>query len=99
MANRKAVRSRRVYIGGKPWTIKHVSGLPTDREGDCDWDARTIRVRSTLRGVALLDALIHELLHARFWDLDESSVTEFASTVAAIADREGFKQADDHEDE
>lgn len=99
MASRKAIRSRRVYIGERTWTIQHVPGLPSDRDGDCNWPKRRIRVRSTLRGVALMDALLHELLHARFWDLDESVVNEFASTAAAILDREGFRQADDHEDE
>lgn len=99
MASRKAIRSRRVYIGERWWTIQHVQGLPADRDGDCNWQKRRIRVRSNLHGVALMDTLLHELLHARFWDIDESAVNEFASTAAAILDREGFRQPDDHEDE
>lgn len=98
MAQRKAIR-RRVYIGDRQWTIQHVGRLPPDRDADCDWKARIIRVRSTLHGVALMDALLHELTHARFWDLDESVVNEFASTAAAILDREGFRQPDDHEED
>lgn len=97
MAKRKA--AHRVCIGDRKWTIRHVGRLPPDRDGDCDWDARTIRVRSTLRGVKLCDILLHELLHARFWDLSEEAVEEFASTAAAILHREGFRQPDDHEED
>lgn len=99
MAQRKAVRSRRVYIGDRQWTIQHVQRLPKDCDGECNWNTRRIRVRSALRGIALMDTLLHELLHARFWDLDEDAVNEFASTAAGILDREGFRQADDHEED
>lgn len=84
-----AVRSRRVYIGEKRWQINHVR-YPRDRDGDCDWAKRLIRVAANLRGLALADALIHEITHARFPDLAEDSVEEFASTVAGILAAEGL---------
>lgn len=93
----KRRKPSRVYIGDKRWRIERVD-YPRDREGDCDWEKRTIRVHQTMRGLALMDVLIHEILHARFPDLCEDAVEEMASTAAAILDAEGFRQADDHED-
>lgn len=95
MAQAKKLRA---YVDHQRWTIEHVR-LRSDRHGECDWQKRTIRVHETLAGVALMDALLHELLHARFWDLDEGAVNEFASVAAAILDREGFRQPDDHEED
>jgi len=46
-----------------------------------------------------MDVLLHEILHARFPDLSEETVEEVASTAAAILDAQGFRQADDHEDD
>jgi hypothetical protein len=97
MAGRHVTKSRRVYVGDRRWTIQRVR-YPRDRDGDCDWSKRLIRLADSLVGVQLLDALLHELLHARFGDLAEDVVDEFASTAAGILDSEGFKQADDHEE-
>lgn len=97
MAGRHVTKSRRVYVGDRRWTIQHVR-YPRDRDGDCDWSRRVIRIAANLSGIQFLDALLHELLHARFPDLAEDVVEEFASTAAAIADHEGFRQADDHEE-
>lgn len=95
---RRRKPARRVYIGECRWTIRYVD-YPRDREGDCNWSKRTIRVHRNNRGVALMDVLLHEILHARFPDLAEDTVEEVASTAAAILDAEGFRQAEDHEDD
>jgi hypothetical protein len=92
--DRHTTRSRRVYIGEKRWQISHVR-YPRDRDGDCNWSKRLIRVAANLRGLHLADALIHEITHARFPDLAEESVEEFASTVAGILAAEGLLQEDD----
>lgn len=97
MANRRAVRPRRVYIGDRQWRIVRVD-YPRDREGDCNWQKRTIRVHQSMSGLALMDVMLHEILHARLPDLSEECVEEVASTAAAILDAEGFRQADDHEE-
>jgi hypothetical protein len=90
-------RPKRVHIGDRFWRV-HKTRVPADRDGDCNWELGRIRVRSSLRGIDLMRVLIHELLHARLWDLDESVVTEFGEVVSAVLDAEGFRQADDHED-
>lgn len=96
MARRRRVRQ--VHIGDRRWRIEHCK-CPPDRDGDCNWELRRIRVHQTLRGVDLMRVLIHELLHARFWDLDESAIDECGEVLSAVLDAEGFRQADDHEEE
>lgn len=91
-------RVRQVHIGDRRWRIEHAK-CPADRDGDCNWDLRRIRVHRTLRGVDLMRVLIHELLHARFWDLDETAIDECGEVLSAVLDAEGFRQADDHEEE
>lgn len=91
-------RVRQVHIGDRRWRIEHAK-CPADRDGDCNWDLRRIRVHRTLRGVDLMRVLIHELLHARFWDLDEAAIDECGEVLSAVLDAEGFRQPDDHEEE
>lgn len=88
---------RRCYIADRLWKI-HRTRCPPDRDGDCNWTTRTIRVDQALHGQALADVLLHELTHARFPDLAEDAVDDFASTAAAILHAFGFRQPDDHED-
>lgn len=89
--------STRVYIGAARWTIRRVD-YPRDRDGDCNWQSRTVRLHQSLRGLALLDAILHELLHARFPDLSEEAVEDYASTAAAVAYAANIRDPDDHED-
>lgn len=98
MASRHATKTLRVYVGDQRWSISHVR-YPRDRDGDCNWAKRQIRIAANLSGVQLMDALLHELLHARFPDLAEDVIEELASTQAAILHKEGFRQADDDEDD
>lgn len=97
-----AKRRRVIYLGDAScnalsrWTL--VPARLAGVYGECDYDKKTIRIHHTLRGIELLDTLIHELIHARWPDLSEDAVEEFASTLAAIVDEHGFREPDDHED-
>lgn len=79
---------RTVYIGDQRWKIRRAK--LRGKYGDCDYARRTIRIHHTLAGAELMDTLLHELIHARWPDLLESSVEEFASTLASVLDAEGF---------
>lgn len=94
----KRRKRRTVYIGEARWKITADKKMMPTAYGECDYGARTIRLCPTLSGLDLLDTLIHELIHARWPDLHEEAVEEFASTLAGIIDAEGFKAVDDHED-
>lgn len=89
-----ARKRRTVYIGDQRWKISRDRRLRT-KYGECDYGTRTIRVCASLSGVDLLDTLIHELLHARWPDLHEEAVEEFAATLAQILHAEGFRCGDD----
>lgn len=91
-------RVRQVHIGDRRWRIVHAA-CPSDRDGDCTWELARIRVHRTLQGVDLMRVLIHELLHARLWDIDESAIDECGEVLSAVLDAEGFRQLEDHEEE
>jgi hypothetical protein len=39
-----------------------------------------------------MDSLIHEILHAALWDLDEEAVTETANAISAALWRVGYRR-------
>ena len=87
-------RSATVHIGQKKWKIR-VCAVPTDRLGDCNDETGTIRVSNKLVGVDFVEVLLHELIHARWWCLDEGEVTEFAEEAAAVLDAFGVTRGED----
>ena len=93
MAKRQR-RSARVRIGKELWTLRRCK-VPQDRWGDCDKEKRLIRVDERLGGTDLLNVLLHEMIHARWWCLCESEVTEFAEEVAGVMEAFGFIDEED----
>lgn len=87
------VTSRTVYINGERWKIRRARLRRA--YGECDYNTRTIRIHHTLVGTELMDTLLHELIHARWPDLQESSVEEFATTLTAVLHEEGFRRQED----
>ena len=83
-----------VYIRGKRWRlifggIRHNA----DYIGKCDSPTdkdKTIRVCGRLRGEHRLETIIHELLHAGSWDLDETAVRELAKDMGRTLTRLGY---------
>lgn len=86
-------RTRTVYIAGQRWKIRRAK--LRGRYGDCDYATRTIRIHHTLSGTELMDTLLHEMIHARWPDLLESSVEEFAATLTGVLDAERFRQPEE----
>ena len=83
-----------VYIRGKRWRFVF-GGIRRDADyvGKCDppnANGKTIRVQSRLRGERRLETIIHELLHAGSWDLDEAAVTEMAKDMGRTLTRLGY---------
>ena len=92
-----ARRSATVHIGQKKWKIR-VCAVPADRLGDCNDETGTIRVSEKLVGVDFVEVLLHELIHARWWCLDEGEVTEFAEEAAAVLEAFGITRGEDDDD-
>jgi hypothetical protein len=87
----------RIKLDRSRWTITH-GRLPADKWAECDYGSRTITISKTAHGDTLMDCVIHELLHARFPDLAEPVVDDFASILAAILHQMGFRQLDEHDE-
>lgn len=52
--------------------------------GRCDWEAKMIAIKKSLKGLHAIDTATHEFTHAFFPDLAEESVNEFATQLIAF---------------
>jgi len=86
-----------IFIGNERWTIHRTSRLSTDRDGECDYSARTIRVRASLQGEELMEVIVHEMFHARWPDLSEEAVMEHAQEIAGTLYGLGFRHEEEHD--
>lgn len=79
---------RRINIGGRRWRLDASAPLrPPACWGDCDppTAARpSIRISSRATGLEFVETLLHELIHSRWWALDETEVSEFAEEAVAV---------------
>lgn len=86
MARRRS-RRHRITINKRRWLLDVAARLPSDKWGDCSDPAtknREIRVSKSAKGSIWLEVLLHELIHARWWALCETEVTEFAKELVSI---------------
>ena len=82
---------RLVVIGGKRWRLRYAS---PSTNGECDppeTPQKQIRLHKRLRRypVARTETIIHEVLHASAWMLDEALVHQYAEDVTRILEAEG----------
>lgn len=89
-------KRRAVEIADRRWTVrwvtrlgKHEGDSRADKAGDCDRDARVIRVLHGLTQDEERRVLIHETLHAELWDLDEEAVDRISESIADVLRRCG----------
>jgi hypothetical protein len=85
---------KHIVIRGKRYRLLYTR-LPDDAFGLCDapdTEGKRIRIRKGLRGRQELDTLIHEMLHAAYWDMDEGAVHDAAHDIAAVLWRLGYRK-------
>jgi hypothetical protein len=85
----------RVRMLGKDWRLRFVPNLGANL-GDCDppdRPAKEIRIAAGPRGEERLEVLIHELVHAAGWHIDEGFVERFAADAARVLWRLGYREA------
>ena len=73
----------RVTVRGKRWALRFTALRKC--HGSCESPTtkrKEIRINSKLKGVKLLDTLVHELLHAGGWDMSEEWVHEMGTDIA-----------------
>lgn len=84
-----ARKRRTVYIGGQRWKVQWDQRLK-DCYGICDYATRTIRLRAGMDQADLVDTILHEMIHARWPDLNEEAVSDFAETMSGFLDACGL---------
>lgn len=83
----------RVKILGKVWNLRFAPNMAN--RGDCDpptTRGKEIRILSSLRGEERLEVVIHELVHAAGWHIDEGFVAGFARDAARALWRLGYRE-------
>lgn len=92
-----AARIRSATFAGKRYTIEFPDTLDGGRDLGWCWypsngEAGSLEVRATLTGQALLDTLIHEMLHASLGpDATERQVRRVATELARVLWRAGYR--------
>jgi len=81
-----------VTIRGRRWRLK--TARLTAALGYCDSPnetGKTITISDKVDGQVLIEALIHEMLHAATWDSSEEMVSETARDIARVLYRLGCR--------
>jgi hypothetical protein len=60
-----------------------------------DMKNKTIRIAARMAGVERLEAVIHESLHACFWDMSEGATKETAESIALLLWKMGYRCGDE----
>ena len=80
---------------GKRYKIRTVPNLSVDADADAPHTQnKTIRVHMGLPPLRELEVILHESLHACFWVLDESVITQSAEDIARFLWRLGYRKDD-----
>jgi len=97
MANsRRKVRS--VTLRGKRWAFEKAGTLSKTDRGYCTDPSETerkIKIHKSLIGQEELEVIIHEMLHACFWDIDEDVIAEVGDDISKALWRMGYKKEED----
>lgn len=87
-------RRRTVYIGGQRWKVAWDCKLK-GCYGICDYATKTIKLRAGMDVADLVDTILHEMIHARWPDLDETAVCDMAETMSGFLDACGLLGAEE----
>lgn len=86
----------RANINGRAWRVVLTPAREMGKDwGRCDHPPGrhpTIQVRRSLKGVNLLDTIVHETLHAQLPLLDETAVDTTARVVAKVLHALGYRR-------
>lgn len=88
----------KIKILGKIWDLIFCPNLKN--RGECDHPCspnKKIRIWKGLKEEEKLEVLIHEMLHAAFWHLDEEYVEKAAKDIAKVLWRLGYNDKRDFE--
>jgi len=93
-----------ISIRGKKWQLLFLKkNTPSYDRGQCDppdWRRKQIRIYPAALKTdhRLLETLIHEMLHAACWDLDEELVEGFSHDCTRVLLKCGFSRNGEDDD-
>ena len=88
----------RVTVRKKRWNLVFKSLKKADCWGFCEDPekyAKKIVIDNSIVGEKRLEILLHEAIHAAFFDTDESAVLETARDIARILWKLGYRSPED----
>jgi hypothetical protein len=83
------MRKRQVKLMGSEWTLAFTRRMK-DCYGYCNNRTKRIAIDQSTKGQKRLEILIHEMLHACGWHIDENFVKEAAKDMATILTELGY---------
>lgn len=95
MARVKKVR--RISLRGKNYRLVRARFPLDDVWGKCDPPTqknKAVRINSLADGRQELYALIHEMMHACFWDYDETAIEEASVDISGVLHDLGFRRVE-----
>lgn len=84
----------KIKILDKIWELKFLKLNKRHERGRCDSPFspnKKILIDSRLEGEEKLEVLIHEMLHAAFWNIDEWYIDKSAKDISHVLWRLGYK--------
>jgi hypothetical protein len=84
-----------VWLRNKRYKLIKTHALPRDSWGLCTDPAfakREIKIHKKLKGAKELEIIIHEMLHACFWDIDEKVIKEVGGDISKALWKMGYRK-------
>jgi hypothetical protein len=78
---------------GRRWKFKVTR--PMKDRGRINNITREVKISSDMEGERLLDTVIHEALHAAYWDIEERAIEQTATDLARLLWRLGYRNLDE----
>ena len=90
-----------VELGGRRWRLRSARNLKAYNGepaiGLCDDPSqigKQIKIEASLGDQELLEVLIHEMLHAQYWQLEEFAVDRAGREMATVLWRLGYRRTE-----
>jgi hypothetical protein len=82
---KKSRRTKTINLRGKRYKFLRTKLLPKDSWGICtdpSFTKREIKVHKNLKGLKEFEVIVHEMLHACFWDIDEQVIKQVGIDIS-----------------
>lgn len=94
IASKKRKRNKNIILRGRRYKFLRTKVIPRDSWGICtdpSFTNREIRVHKKLKGLKEFEVIVHEMLHACFWDIDEEVIREVGIDISRALWQLGYR--------